>query len=202
MMKKILKLFLFLYDAPEILRNYIDRKRKESRCLTGEGTRLLPQSRILNFQARHDIVIGSKCIIACQLHTFGHGGRIEVGDHCFIGENSRVWSADHIHIGHRVLISHDVNIHDFISHSLSAADRHRHFTDIFTGGHPGTLHGVPSKPVVIEDDAWIGFGATILKGVTIGKGAIVGARAVVTKDVPPFTIVVGNPAGAIGPARD
>lgn len=51
--------------------------------------------------------------------------------------------------------------------------------------------------IVVEDEVWIGFGATILSGVTIGKGAIVAAKAVVTKDVPPYTIVAGNPAKVI-----
>ena len=50
------------------------------------------------------------------------------------------------------------------------------------------------KPVVIEDNVWIGEYATVLKGVTIGEGAIVGCHAVVTKDVAPYTIVAGNPA--------
>ena len=50
------------------------------------------------------------------------------------------------------------------------------------------------KPIVIKDKAWIGFNSIILKGVTIGEGAIVGAGSVVTKDVPPYTIVAGNPA--------
>lgn len=50
------------------------------------------------------------------------------------------------------------------------------------------------KPVEIEDDVWIGARATIMPGVKIGKGAVIGAGAVVTKDVPPYKIVVGNPA--------
>ncbi|MFC1971403.1 acyltransferase [Chloroflexota bacterium] len=50
------------------------------------------------------------------------------------------------------------------------------------------------KPIRIGDYVWIGFRATILAGVTIGKGAIVGAGAVVSEDVPPMTIVAGNPA--------
>jgi len=54
--------------------------------------------------------------------------------------------------------------------------------------------------IVIEDDVWIGFGATVMKGVTIGSGAIIGAAAVITKDVPPFAIMVGNPARQVGTA--
>lgn len=50
------------------------------------------------------------------------------------------------------------------------------------------------KPIVIEDDVWIGRRAIIMGGVTIGKGAVIGAAAVVTKDVPPYTIAAGNPA--------
>lgn len=55
----------------------------------------------------------------------------------------------------------------------------------------------PLKPIIIEDDVWVGHGAIIMQGVTIGCGAIVAAGAVVTKDVPACTIVGGNPAKKI-----
>jgi acetyltransferase-like isoleucine patch superfamily enzyme len=51
--------------------------------------------------------------------------------------------------------------------------------------------------VVIEDDVWVGGGATILHGVTIGRGSVIGAGAVVTKSVPPYSVVAGNPARVI-----
>ena len=54
-----------------------------------------------------------------------------------------------------------------------------------------------AKPIIIEDKVWIGASATILKGVTIGKGSIIAANSVVTKDVPEFTLVGGNPAKII-----
>lgn len=57
----------------------------------------------------------------------------------------------------------------------------------------GVHHQAPTKgPIVVEDDVWIGYGATILSGVTIGQGAIIGAKSVVAKDVPPYAIYVGN----------
>jgi acetyltransferase-like isoleucine patch superfamily enzyme len=54
--------------------------------------------------------------------------------------------------------------------------------------------GITGKGIVIEDGAWIGGGAVILDGVRVGRGAVVGANAVVTRDVPPHTVVVGSPA--------
>jgi len=54
------------------------------------------------------------------------------------------------------------------------------------------------KPITIDNDVWIGFGAIILGGVKVGKGSIVAAGAIVTKNVPPYTIVGGNPACKIG----
>lgn len=53
------------------------------------------------------------------------------------------------------------------------------------------------SPVVIEDNVWIGEFAAILKGVTVGKGSIIGSHCVVTQDVPPYSIVVGNPARVV-----
>jgi len=57
--------------------------------------------------------------------------------------------------------------------------------------------GYANRPIVIEDGAWIGAGAIILPGVTVGRRSIVAAGSVVTKDVPPLTIVGGNPARVI-----
>ncbi len=56
---------------------------------------------------------------------------------------------------------------------------------------------VDSAPIILKDKSWIGFECVILKGVTIGEGAVVGSRSVVTKDVPDYAVVAGNPAKII-----
>jgi acetyltransferase-like isoleucine patch superfamily enzyme len=146
---------------------------------------------------RAAIRVGRNTVLAGQLLTFGHGGDIEIGDWCFIGPGSRIWSAASVRIGNRVLISHDVNVHDNDSHPLGAAERHAQFVEIVQRGHPREAGNIRSAPVVIGDDAWIGFNATVLKGVSIGTGAIVAAGSVVTRDVPPWTVVAGNPATVV-----
>ena len=88
-------------------------------------------------------------------------------------------------IGNNVLIADRVVIRSYDGHPADPSKRH--------------LPAPPesSKPIIIEDNAWIGQGSFILKGVTIGSGSIVGAGAVITKDVPPNSLAVGNPARCI-----
>jgi acetyltransferase-like isoleucine patch superfamily enzyme len=155
-------------------------------------------ARVLNVRkVREAIQVGKSSMILGELLTFAHAGSIEIGDHCYVGENSRIWSADKIQIGNRVLISHNVNIHDTDGHPINPQARHKHFLEITTRGHPEINVGIPAASIAIGDDVWVGFNATILKGVSIGEGAIIGACSVVTKDVLPYTIVAGNPAKLI-----
>jgi len=201
-MNLVLKLVHKALRIPHRLAADLELRRKKEGCLLGAGVRLYDSSRIENHQARQGaIAIGAGCHILGQLRVFGHGGSIQIGEFCFVGEGARIWSAESIRIGNRVQIAHAVNIHDNNSHSSSAESRFAHFKQILTTGHPEILEDVPSAPVVIEDDTWIGFNATILKGVTIGRGAIVGAASVVTKDVAAYTVVIGSPARVVGIAK-
>lgn len=106
--------------------------------------------------------------------------RLTIGDYSHINRGVVLDARGDIIIGSSVSVSHNVNI---------MTGGHEHMSSHFTGVF---------KPIIINDYAWIGVGATILQGVTIGKGAVVCAGAVVNKDVADFEIVGGVPAKKIG----
>ena len=164
----------------------------------GSKSKFYSTAKVLNAQKdRSKIRIGTNSHVRGELFIFGHGGSISIGNDCYIGEGTKIWSAKSVLIKDRTLIAHNVNIHDNISHPLDCKDRHFQFLEILSKGHPKSNLNLNEKSVTIENDVWIGFNATILKGVTIGEGAIVAACSVVTKDVAPFTVVGGNPAKLI-----
>ena len=110
--------------------------------------------------------------------------KIEIGDDTSIHFYFHCGAFQSVKIGKNVLIAGNVYISD-----------HDH---VFSDPDVPPLHsGWDIKPVIIEDEVWIGEGAKILKGVRVGKRAVIGANAVVTKDVPPHTIVGGIPAKII-----
>jgi acetyltransferase-like isoleucine patch superfamily enzyme len=175
----------------------IQRLIGRATCHMGQDTKLSRTARIRNISGdTGKIAIGKHSHIQGELLVFAHGGRIAIGDWCYIGENTRIWSSGSITIGDRVLVSHSVNIFDNLTHPIKAADRHAQVRQIMERGHPRELV-LGEQPITICDDAWIGAGAFVLRGVTLGQGAIVAAGAVVTKDVPPFSIAAGNPAVVI-----
>lgn len=166
-------------------------------CTLGNGTRLMAKAKIRNaLRDAKRIRVGAHSIICGELFLFAHGGDISIGDWCYIGEGVRVWSAGSVHIGDRVLISHNVNIFDSLTHPLNAQQRHAQFKAIVQTGHPHSID-LGERPVIVNNDVWIGANACVLRGVSIGEGAIIGASAVVTHDIPPFAIAVGNPARVI-----
>ena len=113
---------------------------------------------------------------------FGSGRLIEIGDNSGIGADCHI-PAD-IRIGKDVMMGPEVLI-------ISRNQNHR----IDRLDVPMRLQGYKeSQPVVIEDDVWLGARVIVLPGIRIGRGAVIGAGAIVTKDVPPYAICVGNPA--------
>lgn len=121
----------------------------------------------------------------CVLSTRTAASVLRVGRDCgFTG--AVLVAQERIEIGDRVLLGANAVITDTDFHPLDPAERRL---------HPERGR---SAPVVIEDDVFVGMQAVVLKGVTIGRGAVVGACAVVTRDVPPYAIVAGNPARVVG----
>ena len=111
-------------------------------------------------------------------------GKLTLGTNSYISSFSVIGVNEQIIIGNNVMIADSVSIRD-TDHNFENAKI------------PMAEQGITKSPVIIEDDVWIGHGAVITKGVTIGSGSIVGANAVVTKDVPSFSIVGGVPAKLI-----
>ncbi|RMG92573.1 MAG: acyltransferase [Zetaproteobacteria bacterium] len=176
---------------------WLQRLAGRATCLLGPGTRLHSCARIRNARGESRYIkVGSHCRVLGELLTFAHGGQIEIGDWCYIGEGTRIWSARHVRIGSRTLIAHQVNVFDSLTHPLSARRRHEHFRHIIEHGHPEDID-LDEQPVTIDEDAWIGAAAIILRGVHIGRGAIIAAGSVVTRSVPAWTMVAGNPAKPI-----
>ncbi len=173
------------------------RRYPEKNFSIGTTSRLHATARLRIYGLPNGAIqIGEGTAVRGELLALGRSGRIKIGNHCYVGKNSYLWAVDQITIGDRVLIAHNVTILDNLTHPLAAGERHRQARMIMAGVHPVDID-LGERPVSIGDDAWIGAGAIVLRGVTIGTGAIVGAGAVVTEDVPSWTIVAGNPARPI-----
>lgn len=112
------------------------------------------------------------------------GKNIQVGENVFINSNCEFQDQGGIRIGNNVLIGPNC-----VFATLN------HLED------PAKRSGMTPAPIVIEDDVWFGANVCVMPGITIGHGAIVGAGAVVTKDVPPMTIVGGVPAKVLREVR-
>lgn len=156
--------------------------------------------RLDNPENRIYLTIGSDCIIGGHFIFESSQGYVKVGNHSYIGGGTFI-SRSGIEIGNNVTIAWGGTFYDHDSHSLNYIERRKDIDDELNdirNGHNFIANKdwslVRSKPIKICDDAWIGMNVIILKGVTVGEGAIVGAGSVVTKDVPAWTVVAGNPA--------
>lgn len=125
-------------------------------------------------------------------------GKIRVGNNIYIGSGTHIQSKEKVIIGDNVIISNDVLICDNNNHPTSPEKRallsecEDYMTDELWSWKYAS-----SKPIVIEDNVWVGKNAVIMKGVTIGKGSIVGLGAIVTHSVPDYCVVAGNPATVV-----
>jgi acetyltransferase-like isoleucine patch superfamily enzyme len=128
-------------------------------------------------------------------------GLLEIGDESYI-VNSNLVCSGRITIGAGVYLGGGVTVVDSDFHPISPAARLADSIALSPGGNRARRPPIDVRPVVIEDDVWVGYRATILKGVRVAAGAIVQPCAVVTKDVAAGTIVAGNPARSVSPEEE
>jgi len=140
------------------------------------------------------IRVGRQSILNCRIAFDSSEGRVEIGDRCYIGASLLVCHTS-IRIESDAIISWGVTIVDHDSHSLDWEHRSSDILD-WHENRKNWDH-VKIRPVHIEEKVWIGFGVSILKGVRIGACSVVAAGSVVTKDVPPYSLVAGNPARVV-----
>lgn len=146
--------------------------------------------------------IGNNCIISGDFIFETSTGKIIIGDNTFIGGSMFV-CVNEILIGNDVMISWGCTIVDNNAHSLDSQERAVDMRDAHRALDEGRIGIykdwtiVKNSPIEIKDKVWIGFNSIIMKGVTIGEGAIVASGSVVTKSVPAYAVVGGNPARII-----
>ncbi|HOY45735.1 MAG TPA: acyltransferase, partial [bacterium] len=132
------------------------------------------------------ITLGEEVLLGRGTVLGTRNGTIEIGDYSNIGANCRLGTTTRIRFGRHVLLAANC----YIGGAQHKFDR----LDV-----PIMRQGYESKGgVVIEDDCWLGAGVMVLDGVTIGTGSVIGAAAVVTKDIPPYSIALGIPARVVG----
>jgi acetyltransferase-like isoleucine patch superfamily enzyme len=126
--------------------------------------------------------IGSNSIIE-DFATINNGvGAVSIGNNVGIGLSNVIIGP--VKIGDYVMLAQNIVISG-LNHI---------YEDVNT---PPRLQGVFTRQIIIEDNVWIGANCVVTSGITIGKHAIIGAGSVVTKDIPPYSVAVGNPAKVV-----
>jgi acetyltransferase-like isoleucine patch superfamily enzyme len=150
------------------------------------------------FRSRRDpaLSIGNNCTMDGVHFALGEQAVVTIGDYCYF-TNAVLLCELELRIGRYVVIGWNATIADTDFHPIAPAERVADAIACSPLGK-GRRPEIARRPVVIEDDVWIGPNAAIFKGVTIGAGAFVEAGALVTRDVPPRKRVLGNPAQVIG----
>ncbi len=143
------------------------------------------------------LLIGANCMMDYVHFALGETAKVKIGDYCYLTSVILLCEQE-ICIGNYVVLGWNTTIADSDFHPIAPAQRIADAIACSPLGKGRPRPPVMRQPVIIEDDVWVGPNATILKGVHIGAGAWIEAGALVTRNVPPGTRVIGNPAQAIG----
>ena len=123
-------------------------------------------------------------------------GKIEIGDYSFVNGCTLICS-NHISIGKYVMIAWGAVLYDnYLTSDLNQKQR----AEILMNNSHSENREMPfsgSSSIIIEDNVWIGFDAIIKPGTTIGRGSVIGSKSVVSGEIPPYSVVVGNPGRII-----
>jgi len=187
-----------IYLKQILFRYSLNRRLKLLKVSTAGGVCFYGMP-IISKAVNSEIVIGENCVICSDsemtalgvnhpvvLRTLRPGAEITIGDNTGISGGT-ICAAVSVVIGKDCLIGANVTITDTDFHSINPVGR-RYNSDSLE---------IDAKPVIIDDNVFIGTGAIILKGVRIGKNSVIGAGAVVSKSICSDSIAVGNPAKTI-----
>ncbi len=152
---------------------------------------------------RKCVYVGEDCVLECKIYFETQDGNVKFGNNVYVG-NSTIICRSNVTFEDNIFVAWGCCFYDHDSHSLSYLERRNDLTrqidDLRNGRNfiaSKDWSVVSTKPIHICSDAWIGMNVIVLKGVRIGKGAVVAAGSVVTKDVPDWTVVAGNPAKVV-----
>ena len=167
----------------------------------GANTLITAEYAFKRFRAREPdaLLIASNCTMDGVHFAVGQKGRIAIGDYCYF-TNAVLLCEMELRFGKYVVIGWNATIADTDFHPLAPAERIADAIACSPLGEGRSRPEIPCRPVIIENDVWVGPNATILKGVRVGAGSWIEAGALVTRDVPPRSRVLGNPAQIIGQA--
>lgn len=184
-------------------------RKRFYRLLFKKGGKNVIFGRNINIRQPNKIELGDNVAIAdnCDLYPRGNNGRISIGNNVLIGRNTIISTTDgSIEIGNNTLVSMNCVLGCWKATLKLGAN-------VIVAGNAwfasGGTHGfdrvdIPisaqeahSEGIVIEDDVWFGARVTVLDGCTIGRGSVIGAGAVVTKDIPEFSVAYGIPAKVV-----
>lgn len=143
----------------------------------GDGVKIMRDVRLNAKSANSFINLGKKVCLdrGVDINVAGEDCLIEIGDRSYLGPYVCMSGPGRVKIGKQCLIASQTGIY---------ANNHREY-------------GLSREGIIIEDNCWLGTGVRVLDGVTIGHGSVIGAGAVVTKDIPPYSVAVGVPAKRI-----
>jgi len=179
--------FILTMDGWAAIENNV-RLRFSDQIRLGDGVYLDQGVYLHACPAGIDLGAGTLIMHGAILHVYNfrdlpHAG-IRIGKNSLVGEYSVIRGQGGVQIGDRVYTSPFSQI-IAVNHVFEDPEK------------PFVEQGITAEGIIVEDDVWIGAGAIITDGVRVGRGAVIAAGAVVTKDVPPHTVVGGVPAKVI-----